>query len=141
MPVKRRLPKFRILEPELTETQRVLLFDRPLPAPATFDDRAQVWAWRRDDSAWGDVPGGRDLWRQHADSVLREWVLDRPGTRPSGWWRFSADRPRERPRVQHQPSLVESEASYLLRNNLLLPGERRRLRAADFRPERCEDEG
>ena len=69
-------------------------------------------------------------WQTHGDELIELWVsgwtpsvkfLDTaaklpgaPGTRPAGWWRFCAPRPRRK---------RESESAYLSRLGLLLPGE------------------
>src|SRR5215204_3904336 len=53
-------------------------------------------------------------WYAVRDDVLAAWIEDRPGTRPSAWWRFEAPEPRL-PR--------ETEAGYLIRMNLWVPGE------------------
>ena len=65
-------------------------------------------------------------WTQHRDAILRAWIADRPGSRPSIWWRLSA--PQERPEG-------ESQASYLKRHGLIRRAEERRLGAAAFEPE------
>ena len=115
----------------------------------------------------------QDVWNEHRDAFLADWIRERPGTRPYAWWLLDA--PREqfngrgkrgpeplqqvggsgRPirlgvyasdialacgRVPFEandpanPPLVESEAAYLKRHDLLLPGERHRLTADDFEP-------
>ena len=127
---------------------------------------------------------GRQLWSEHGQMIVQEWIIDRPGTRPTCWWKFQAPGPRVRCsgigtpsherlanvlRVHlgvpmdwmnggilavyvqlgsdlgvraidpHNPPVFESQATYLDRHGLLLPGERRRLLAADFTPERISD--
>jgi hypothetical protein len=47
------------------------------------------------------------------------------------WWQWDAPEPRQRLGDAER----ESEATYLERHGLLLPGERRRLTAEDFEPE------
>lgn len=32
------------------------------------------------------------LWTEHRDTILARWIAERPGTRPSCWWRFDAPR-------------------------------------------------
>ena len=70
------------------------------------------------------------LWKEYGDEILRWWIKHQPGTRPRCWWRFSAPEPRR--------ATVESEAAYLKRLNLLLPGEEKRLAPDDFTPEWIE---
>jgi hypothetical protein len=63
------------------------------------------------------------LWAEHGDRIVAEWVADNPDTRPALWWRYSAPAPRQD---------GESQAAYLERHGLFLPGERKRLRKGDF---------
>lgn len=37
---------------------------------------------------YNDVP--REVWDQHRDAVLAEWVRLHPGTRPTHWWKYDA---------------------------------------------------
>lgn len=60
----------------------------------------------------------REAWEFGRDQLLEEWVRDRPGTRPPGWWRFSAPEPRR---------TGELEPAYLRRLGLLLQGEEERV--------------
>jgi hypothetical protein len=32
------------------------------------------------------------IWHTHSAEVLNEWLVDSPGSRPYGWWQFSAPR-------------------------------------------------
>ena len=34
-------------------------------------------------------------WQRHRDELLREWIAERPGSRPWGWWAFDAVARRE----------------------------------------------
>ena len=124
-----------------------LLNDQPLP-----DDANPFVALGFDRRAAGV------LWRAHREEILAGWIKRRRGTRPSCWWRFDA--PQE-PRLQvggkgepwpqsefderrfpmgwlavdaADPPLLESDAAFLKRLGLLLPGEAQRLRAADYEP-------
>lgn len=133
MPVKRRLPKHRA---ELSPAQVAFLYDRQMPetslnlAPAElaknyWDAMRYEWltaSWRDrgpDREATPDgSPTARDLWATYGDDVLATWVVEYPGTRPSGWWRFAAPEPLGE---------GEDELQYLRRHTLLLPEERRRL--------------
>jgi len=127
-------------------------------------------AWlhgEQDSGAWlylVGTEGVRDFWREYADEIVAEHIVEYPGTRPRRWWQFDASRPRRRvggtgtpcheclaynPRLEYgvpadwinqtidprDPPLYESEAAYLKRLRLLLPPERRRLSAGDFEPE------
>jgi hypothetical protein len=74
----------------------------------------------------------RELWATHGAEVLAHWTQERPGTRPSTWWRAYP----EHRRVRLNMKFRESEASFLLRNDLLLPGERERLPAGALKKQR-----
>jgi hypothetical protein len=61
--------------------------------------------------------------------LLDDWIWTRDGGRPpEGYTPFD----------HSNPPMFESEARYLQRLKLLLPGEVRRLRTADFEPESIE---
>jgi hypothetical protein len=61
--------------------------------------------------------------------LLDDWIWTRDGEKPpAGYVAFD----------RTDPPTFESEATYLRRLNLLLPGEARRLRTADFEPESVE---
>jgi hypothetical protein len=64
-----------------------------------------------------------ETWHDHEAEIVAWWIEERPGTRPTCWWRYSAPEPRQ----SH-----ESEAGYLKRLGLFRPGEEKRLRPADF---------
>ena len=146
-----------------------------------------VWRYLHDE----DVDLGFDeftmdlpaLWSAHGEQVMRTWVVEHPGTRPSCWWKYDPPEP-SRHRLSGKgtpchdgvnvaPSffcgiptrwidsdlisyystqdgkpyafaasfdradvpVYESQAAFLLRHGLLLPGERERLTPADFAPE------
>jgi len=97
------------------------------------------------------------LWLAHRQEVLAHWIPLRPGTRPSSWWRFEMPLMREQlggkgkegsggswcglPRSWWlggfsyvDPPIFESQAAFLLRNNLLPAAERGRLDNIDFMP-------
>jgi hypothetical protein len=118
MPVKRRVAKLR--RRDFAAGVWEILLDLPLPPEANrFLKHAGSDTWR----AW---------WRTAGPEVLAEWTRRRPGTRPSTWWRFIAPEPRRT--IANGRDLIESEASYLRRLDLLLPGEERRLRPDAFAP-------
>lgn len=201
MPVRRRVDKRRR---ELTEAERHVLFDGSIE-DADLIDTAKIYFAKLD---------SEELWVEHKEWLLPEWVDRFPGTRPQLWWDHSAPRmpegtfpgryydgklpqPRQRiggvgtpkfevlawiPRYAYglpvdwvsaeeaeiyngspdaegnplarqdgtrfaegdfaglaidprNPPKFESQATYLDRHGLLLPGERRRLTERDFRPE------
>jgi hypothetical protein len=62
------------------------------------------------------------LWADHADRIVAEQVADYPCSRPRRRWEYSAPSP---------IGEAESEAAYLDRHGLFLPGERKRLNMAD----------
>lgn len=112
-----------------------------VPSPA-------LWALLTDGDLDGDLAAalffldGEEVeaaWSGWRDEILREWVRQRPGTRPAAWWVIDAPRSTVRSPVVSVLTRVdiratESEASYLLRHGLLLPGERRRLGDDAFAP-------
>jgi hypothetical protein len=132
MPVKRRQAKHR--RAVLTDAQWHVLTDQP-------DESLD--AYLLEGPPYGEATELHGLWDAHKASLLPRWVQRYPGTRPSCWWRWDA--PREplgtRPGWHDDGTLPEprrrqeSQASYLKRHGLLLPGEARRLKAADFEPE------
>ena len=97
----------------------------------------------------------RALWTAHAAAIVSDWAEQRPGTRPSFWWKYDAPEQRQRlggtgtPAHEvsaHAPCFVlgipanwakdfdptdppiyESQAAFLKRHVLLLAGEPRRL--------------
>ena len=111
------------------------------------------------DLYWEFVGLGRlnRLWDEHRDYILAKWIARYPGTRPNNWWlkemhgarrqRLSgegwaglwsywcgAPRGMETPSDWTETEVFESQAAYLLRNNLLLPGEAERLTQSDYAP-------
>jgi hypothetical protein len=91
-----------------------------------------------------DMP---ELWRRHRRSILADWILRHPGTRPTFWWALDAPEPRRQlsgrqcksyPAVvptyirgipadieidEADPPVYETERAYLERHSLLEPGE------------------
>ena len=39
---------------------------------------------------------GSELWDQYGGTVISWWAIERPGTRPSCWWKYTAKEPRRR---------------------------------------------
>ena len=140
MPIKRRSAKAKLSQPAtwdtLLELERCFLLDEPMPPDPADVHYGHEWSLA---AALRAVAGTRervdldvfrldrpplvDIWEACADLVLAQWIADWPGTRPRCWWRFSA--PTSLP-------VGESEAAYLQRFDLLLPGEVERLTAEDF---------
>lgn len=84
--------------PPVTPTQWALLNDEPLPDEPGISGDFDRWCFNwsaNDDPPWGRATG-RALWSEHGEVVLRQWVAERPGSRPSCWWRFDAPVPRVR---------------------------------------------
>ncbi len=192
----------RAAAPQVSETAWALLTDASLPEPPEKGGWELFWLrWAEKEGPSGR-PCLKQLWAQHADDILRDWVRQWPGTRPTSWWKWSAPRMPEglRPGAdedgtwplprdvvggtgtpsyvvlpslypeftigipnawtdeneveQHKgvrlgdgtvyagialdvadPPRIESQASYLKRHGLFMPGEERRLPADAFEPE------
>lgn len=138
-----------------------------LPTPAR-NVRPEYWALLTDapypkggNPFWRFVWMARahELWLTHRDEVLADWIVRRPGTRPSTWWRVEmpfvkrlrlggkgtawsmviwCGVPRSWLQINFSyadPPLFESQAAFLLRLDLLLPEETDRLDRIDFLPE------
>jgi hypothetical protein len=136
MPRKRRVAIERH-SAELLPVEWAFLRDEPLPKDCSFDDQCAWWSMEgfaggRDgpaeprDYGYGVRPSVCDMWLSVGAAITEEWVKTKPGTRPSCWWMFVTE-PRE-------PG--QSQLSYLLLHNDLLPGEADRLPADDFAPVR-----
>jgi hypothetical protein len=108
--------------------------------------------------------GARKLWAQHRKQLLSEWIQTAPGTRPWAFWEFDLPEDAERRKVRGSgeesaayygagyrgyfdadpadPPRVESDAAFLRRLKLLLPGEEKRIPRRAFQPEALKvDEG
>jgi hypothetical protein len=115
----------------------------------------------------GDKGRLREVVEPMLPEIVELFAANHPGERPSIWWRmrgdlrarlggkgrtmpdvYSAYRPRYEYGVPSDWESIdnadsptfESQAAFLKRRNLLLPGEAKRLRAADYAPERIGDE-
>lgn len=85
----------------------------------------------------------RRTWADNRDEILPDFVKTHPGRRPCGFWLMDAppgaydyigeDIAALTARGEQPPH--ESQASFLRRHGLLLPGEAQRLAAEDFEPE------
>ena len=60
----------------------------------------------------------REAWEYGREELLRQWLVEHPGTRPPGWWRFDAPAARRK---------RETETAFLKRHHLLEPREREAL--------------
>jgi hypothetical protein len=94
----------------LSFVERGLLLDRPLHGL----DRDEAWehfelAARDDGARLGQ------LWQQHRAEVLVDWVTERPGTRPSAWWKHEKGLP--------APPEIGAQTAYLAERGWLQPGE------------------
>jgi hypothetical protein len=173
MPVKRRQAKTRI--GSLSELAQGLLLDERSVRHSEDGFDGYAYTFHQAPGSL-QVPTLGDLWLQHCDVILADWVPAHPGKRLAAWWKFSAPRwvdfdpvmgePRRmvggkgRPKVYagnrlwflshefgipvefhddgldpNDPPIFESQASYMDRHGLFLPGERKLLKAADFAPE------
>jgi hypothetical protein len=115
MPRRKRIDKRKAA---LTPTQWEFLCD-----VETIPDNFERWVLDEDCSPFFTV---RDLWEEQRDEVLSAYIADNPGSRPSLWWKYDAP---------EEPDGSETEAMYLKRHCLFLPGERKRLRKEDFESE------
>jgi len=109
----------------------------------------------------GNYDIGREAWEYHRDKVLKDWIKDRPGSRPFAWWQFDSPKHPTKfipinldqvemverdyiiwgvthfpgPEVFPEPAyLFESQAAYLQRKKLLVKGESARIKPEDFEP-------
>lgn len=72
-----------------------------------------------------------NCWAQIRDEIIRAFARERPGTRPRAFWKFDAPKPGL---TVHEDCTMESQAHFLHRHDLLLPGEAARLKPEDFEP-------
>lgn len=159
---------------DITEAQWAYINDADLPEGTTGCERYEL-DFNTSLSASGPLTS--ELWSAFGVAVIDRWAVERPGTRPSCWWRFASNEPRlrhggigdaasdvlafvpslafglpalwvtEQDAAHYGPSfagrapdprdppLFESQAAYLRRLNLLMPGELERIPEADFQPE------
>lgn len=122
-----------------------------LPEPG--DEDTQEWA----EFVLLNTPMmAHEAWAAWKAQAVVEHAARYPGHRPHLWWRHDAPEPRRQvggrpgqpgvllmgygivvsyPADPDDPPRFESQAAYLRRHGLLLPGELRRLTAAAFEPE------
>jgi hypothetical protein len=117
---------------ELTMVEMLYLRDEPLPEGHTLVDLQHWWSMLGLAGGWGGdrkprIPDGNlgperpsvfDMWQAVGQDIVADWVKDEPGTRPRCWWRFDSPEPL---------GPGETQAAYLRRHNLLLPGEAKQL--------------
>jgi hypothetical protein len=105
----------------------------------------------------------RELWLEHRDELLEEFIAAHPGERPNGWWLHEAPHGIERLKVSgsgerggiyhgeglwgyldcdpEDPPCIESVPALLKRLGLLQPGEERRIPKRAWLPERLDVDG
>ncbi len=59
----------------------------------------------------------RDWWLRCRDALLAEWIAERPGTRPAGWWTF------DRQRWQHPDIPAALRGEYAIPRLIEIDGE------------------
>jgi hypothetical protein len=93
----------------------------------------------------GDEGQLREIWADHRDEILKDWIKDNPGSRPWAWWVCDAKEARMQvggsgiPYIDDlemgiprrwlgarpdAPPVVESQAAYLQRLHLLTSAEK-----------------
>jgi hypothetical protein len=100
MPLKRRVSKMHT-SGELTDLEMRFLRDEPMPQDGSFEDDSAWWSMADRDDDHGAFRPGRpsvaQMWAAMGAEIVGEWAHDRPGRRPSCWWRFQApNEPRRR---------------------------------------------
>jgi hypothetical protein len=107
-------PKFREFFLDEIDARQLLDVLKP-PGPAfEYSDiywKAQFLFWPRP-SAGCRID---EVWGQHRDSLLEEYIRLHPGTRPRSWWQFD--------NTHGRPGPDESETAFLKRHGLLTADE------------------
>ncbi|MFC1481831.1 hypothetical protein ACFL6E_06280 [Candidatus Neomarinimicrobiota bacterium] len=117
MPTKRKR-RTRNIQNEITEIEWARINDLPPPEGANkFSISALKWCGLDKRQPRGR-PTLRELWTSHGPEVIERFAIKHPGTRPSLFWAIDAPGQRKN---------LESQAAYLKRHGLLLPGEEERL--------------
>lgn len=89
MPRKRRMTAKTRIETEVKPAIWAWLNDEPI----TKDDSETLFEIMvLEGGAGGDGHKLRELWDRVRVDLLARWTADKPGTRPSIWWRFDAPR-------------------------------------------------
>lgn len=141
----RRIRRVRRID-DLPPVYFALLTDQPLP------EGYNVFSWIRYHSS--DYPG-RGMWHEREEILLLRHIVDRPGTRPSAWWRWTAPEPRRQVMGEgkfldyglrrcyfgipmdwlsidpYALPVFETQFEYLSRHNLFFPNELSRAKAPD----------
>ena len=129
--LKRRVGKLHT-SGELLPVELAFLRDEELPGDRPFSDDCAMWSMLGMAGGWGGPyqprdpdgflgparPSVFDMWQAVGKSIVAEWAGNAPGTRPRCWWKFDAPEPR---------GAGETQAEYLRRHGLLLPGEEEQL--------------
>jgi hypothetical protein len=119
---------------DLTETEAAFLWDRPLPE-GTMAERWHAFAlqmWTPSTPRYNDeFRNPHDLWTLLGDQVVAAWIEEKPGSRPSNWWRFVA------PEIAHEPWMrpgagalhdhapdPQTQLVFLMKHGLLTDSER-----------------
>lgn len=89
---------------------------------AELEDDAEQWLHGEPGGFHEFLPAAdlAALWREHAEHIVEKHVAKWPGSRPRRWWDYDA------------PELLckhETQAAYLARHGLLMPGELKRSRS------------
>src|ERR1041385_2983447 len=75
----------RSFRPAVSATQGALPTDQPVIEESGISQDFERWCFNWDND--GDPPwrekSGRQLWAEHREAVLTEWIAENPGTRPS----------------------------------------------------------
>jgi hypothetical protein len=86
MPTNRRFRKSQNRE-KLTECQWAYLLDDVERAK-----RLDAWETFMVEDSRDNYSALRPLWTEYREQVLKVWIAESPGTRPSAWWKFDAPR-------------------------------------------------
>jgi hypothetical protein len=99
MPRSKRKPRGPGLQ-DLTPGERAYFMDTPLSGEE-LDALGERWTnyriWTNSSTFGSKYDGGygyyEGRWKAHCDEVLKDYTAERPGMRPSTWWRWSAPVP------------------------------------------------
>lgn len=117
---------------------------------AQDDDIYLIFSELEPKNTFAEFDHNDDQWPEYRERVLTDWIIRSPGTRPRVWWKLDAPEA-IRARVSGPVSedsdcnhryhcglpsgahaVYESQAAYLKRLDLFLPGEKTRLTQDDF---------
>jgi hypothetical protein len=76
----------------MTEGVRAFLNDEPMPEMGELGHDDYVGLRFFDSIIVGYKQNVRlsDIWEEHRDAILADWLSSRPGSRPKCWWKFDA---------------------------------------------------